>query len=107
MPYFMYKLIPPRATFAQTMTESEAEIMRRHVAYWSGLFSNGSGAVVAFGPVADPKGGYAIAIIEGADQAGADRLVESDPAIEANAGFRSEIYAMPRAIARPISGQSS
>ena len=98
--YFLYKLIPPRETFAQTMTESEAAIMQRHVAYWSRLFANGSGSVVAFGPVADPKGGYGIAIVEAGDQADVERLMASDPAIQSNAGFRSEIFAMPRAFAR-------
>lgn len=101
MAYFLYKLIPPRDTFAQTMTESERAIMVRHVAYWSGHFAEGSGSVVAFGPVADPKSGYGIAIIEAAEQTDVLDLIADDPAIQANAGFRSEVYPMPRAFARP------
>lgn len=100
MSYFLYKLVPPRETFAQTMSESEIAIMQRHVAYWSRLFSEGAGSVVAFGPVADPKGGYGIAILEAHDEADIERLIESDPAMSAGVGFRCEIHAMPRAFAR-------
>jgi uncharacterized protein YciI len=98
--YFLYKLIPSRQTFAQSMTEAEGAIMQRHVSYWSRLFANGAGSVVAFGPVADPNGGYGIAIVDAESRADVERLVQGDPAIQSNAGFRSEIYAMPRAFAR-------
>jgi uncharacterized protein YciI len=100
MPYFLYKLIPPRDSFAQTMTELEGAIMTRHVAYWNGRFVDGTGSVVAFGPVADPKSGYGIAIIEAAEETDVTALVANDPAIQPNAGFRSEVSAMPRAFAR-------
>jgi uncharacterized protein len=101
MQYFLYRLIPPRPTFPQDMTETESQIMARHVGYWSQLLAKG--IVVAFGPVADPKGSYGIAILEATDAAAAESLVAADPAIAARAGFRSEVLPMPRAIARAAS----
>jgi uncharacterized protein YciI len=98
MKYFFYKLIPPRATFPQDITPAEAEMMQRHIAYWSGLLARGS--VVAFGPVADPNGVYGVAILEVSGEAEADQLIAGDPAIMSNAGFRAERMAMPRANVR-------
>jgi hypothetical protein len=37
MSYFVYKLNPPRPTFAQDMTESKAKLMQEHGTYCSGL----------------------------------------------------------------------
>ena len=34
MMHFVYKLVPPRPTFALDMDETEAELMGRHAAYW-------------------------------------------------------------------------
>ena len=54
MMYFLCRLIAPRPTFAQDMTEKEAEVMRAHVAYWTALAKKGT--AIIFGPVADPDG---------------------------------------------------
>jgi len=62
MKYFLFKLIPPRSTFAQDMTETEAKLMQEHAVYWKGLMDRG--LVIIFGPVADPKGTYGVAIVE-------------------------------------------
>jgi hypothetical protein len=32
----LYKLIPPRSTFAQDMTEVERKVMQEHATYWKG-----------------------------------------------------------------------
>lgn len=53
MAYFLYKLIPPRATFPQDMTEAEGKLMQEHVAYWKD-FADRRIAVI-FGLVVDPK----------------------------------------------------
>ncbi len=98
MKYFLYKLIPPRPTFAQDMKEAEARLMQEHAAYWKGLMDRG--LVVAFGPVLDPKGGYGVGIVELEDAADANDLGVNDPTIKANIGFRFEMYPMPRVIAR-------
>ena len=98
MKYFLCKLIPPRPTFGQDMKEAEAKIMQEHAAYWKGLMDRG--LVIVFGPVADPKGVYGVAILELEEEADANALAMNDPTIKANVGFSFEVYPMPRAIVR-------
>jgi uncharacterized protein len=98
MQYFFCKLIPPRPTFQQDMTESEKALMLQHVAYWTALAEKG--IAVAFGPVADPAGGYGIGIVELDDDADVRDLEKNDPTIESGLGFRYEILPMPRAVVR-------
>ena len=62
MKYFLYKLLPPRPTFPQDMTEGEGELMQEHINYWKTLVDKR--IAVIFGPVADPRGIYGLAIIE-------------------------------------------
>jgi len=94
MKYFFCKLIPPRATFAQDMTPAERVLMGQHVAYWQGLMNNQK--ALAFGPVADPQGGYGIGIIAASNDAEMEILRNNDPTIKANTGFRFEALPMPR-----------
>jgi uncharacterized protein YciI len=75
--------------------------MRQHVGYWSQLAANG--AAVAFGPVADPAGGYGVAIVEAGDEAAVRQLTAYDPLSKANAGFTYAVHAMPQLILRPSS----
>ena len=98
MKYFFYKLIPPRPTFAQDLTEAEAKLMQEHAAYWKGLTD--SSLAVAFGLILDPNGGYGVAIVELEDTADGNDLGINDPAIKANVGFRFEIYSMPQLVVR-------
>jgi len=95
--YFLCKLIPPRPTFAQDMTDAEAKLMQEHVAYWKGLMDRG--LVIVFGPVADPRGTYGVAILE-LEEEDAKALGMNDPTIKANAGFHYEVYPMDRAVLR-------
>jgi uncharacterized protein len=74
MNYFLYRLIPPRPSFARDMTEAEATIMQEHFAYWLGLLEQRK--VVVVGPVLDPKGTYGIALLEVEDEALAENLAE-------------------------------
>jgi len=90
------KLIPPRPTFAQDMTEVERKIMQEHVVYWKDLSDRR--IAIIFGPVLDPKGTWGIAIIGVASEPEAHILVRYDPAIQA--GFTFEVYPMPGAILR-------
>ena len=94
MKYFFCKLIPPRATFAQDMTPAERALMVQHVAYCQGLMHEQE--ALAFGPVADPRGGYGIGIIAASDDAEMETLRNDDPTIQANAGFQFEALPMPR-----------
>ena len=48
-------------------TEAERHLMGQHVAYWSVLATNGT--AIVFGPVADPQGGYGVAVIQASDEA--------------------------------------
>lgn len=96
MKYFLTKLIPPRPTFAQDMTEAEATVMRDHVAYWTDLAERGT--AVVFGPVADPKGVWGVGILEVADEAEVQSLTANDPVMQAALGATYEILPMPRAV---------
>ena len=49
MTYFLCKMILPRSDFAQTMTDSEKNIMRAHGDYLQSLAEVGS--IVCHGPV--------------------------------------------------------
>lgn len=55
---FLYKLIPPRPTFVQDMTEAEIKAMEEHAVYWKGLTDRG--IAIAFGLVLDPKGPWGL-----------------------------------------------
>jgi uncharacterized protein YciI len=98
MKYFLFKLIPPRPTFALDMTDTEARLMQEHIVYWKGLTE--SGLVIVFGPVADPKGTYGVAILEVEEEMDVNALGVNDPTIKANAGFQFEVYPMIRPVLR-------
>src|SRR5262245_44022097 len=91
---FFCRLNPPRATFVQDMTEAEKGVMQQHLVYWKNLVDQGK--AVTFGFVGDPSGPYGICIIEVADDAEAERLTDSDPAIASRRGFFFDIHPMPR-----------
>jgi uncharacterized protein len=81
---FVYKLIPPRPSFAVDMTEHEAKVMAEHAAYWHQELR--TGRIVAFGPVADPGGVWGLGLIDVASSDEALALVERDPAITSRLG---------------------
>ena len=94
MKYFLCKLVPPRPTFPSDMSEDERSIMRRHVTYWTSLMERGQ--VVLYGPVADPSGGWGVGIVEVEQRAQVEALTHNDPAIQASAGFRYDVFEMPQ-----------
>jgi uncharacterized protein len=98
MNYFLFKLLPPRPTFPNDLTDTEGAIMQEHFAYWSDLIRRRK--AVAYGPVMDPQGPYGVAVVEVEDEATADRVAANDPAIKSRAGFRYEIHTMPDAQVR-------
>ncbi len=99
MPHFLCKLKPPRPTFVTDMTPEEALIMRRHREYWTPRVE--SGVVIAMGPVADPSGGYGVAIVEASSLATLEAMQASDPAITSRRGFAYENWLMPMIAVRP------
>jgi len=80
------------------MTEAERAIMLQHVAYWMELAERR--IAVAFGPVADPTGGYGIGIVEMGDGDDVHGLEKNDPVVESGLGFSYEIRPMVQAVLR-------
>ena len=77
--HFVYRLIPPRPTFATDMNDSEAATMQEHVAYWSARMDEGR--VLVFGPVNGPEGFWGIGIVVADSEDAARALADADPAI--------------------------
>jgi uncharacterized protein len=77
---FLYRLQPPRPTFAQDMSSEEAEAMQSHVAYWQDLLDRR--VAVAFGPVLDPDDPWGLGLLDLDDQDAAQAVCERDPAVE-------------------------
>jgi len=94
MKHFFFKLIPPRTTFPSDASPEELAAMREHVAYWTGKMKDG--ALLAFGPVADPAGTYGIGILQLEDDQDPAALCAKDPVIRASLGFQIEFHPMPR-----------
>jgi uncharacterized protein YciI len=97
MPHFVFKLSPPRPTFALDMSSGEAVLMKEHAGYWGMLLNEGS--AIVFGPVMDPKGPYGLGIAEFADEAAAKTFAGDDPVMKSELGFSYEITPM-RAVTR-------
>ena len=81
------------------MTPEEAQLMRAHREYWTPRVE--TGAVIAMGPVADPPGGYGVAIIEAASEAALEAMQAADPVIAAGQGFAYENRRMLGIAVRP------
>jgi uncharacterized protein len=78
---FLFRLIPPRADFAQTMTPEEQQAMAQHPDYWQQLLADGR--VVVYGPVADPEGVWGMGVLRAAGRAEVLAIGENDPSIRA------------------------
>jgi len=76
--HFFLKLNPPRASFTLDMTDAERATMMQHVAYWKQYIDDGT--VIVLGPVADPKGGYGMAVVAVDSEAYLNELISKDPA---------------------------
>ncbi len=98
MAHFFCKLTPPRPTFPGDMSDAERGAMRQHVAYWSDLVAKGE--AILFGPVADPHGGYGIAVVAASDESAVRELTARDPIIESALGFGYTISPMPQVVVR-------
>lgn len=78
MSFFLYRFTP-RPDFRETMTEAETATMHDHVAYWRTLADKGT--AVVFGPVADPAGGWGVAVIESESEDEAQAIRAADPVV--------------------------
>src|SRR3954453_5435594 len=78
---FLFRLIPPRADFAQTMTPVEQQTMAGHMEYWQQLLADGR--VVVYGPVADPEGVWGLGVLRAEERAEVLAIGERDPSVVA------------------------
>src|SRR5689334_8650179 len=81
---FIFRLIPPRPTFAFDMNEEERAIMARHAAHWQPLIE--SGQMVFFGPVVDGSGSWGLGVVEAEDEDELRAFAASDPVVTTSTG---------------------
>jgi uncharacterized protein len=79
MPTFVLRLIAPRPNFADTLSESEREIMGRHAAYWRPYLERGD--MVVFGPVLTDEDSYGLAVVETDDEQALSEFAAQDPVV--------------------------
>jgi uncharacterized protein len=77
---FLYRLLPPRPSFAEDMSPAEAEVMERHVVYWQDLLNRD--VAVAFGPVLDPHDPWGLGLLDLEDEGAAREIADGDPAVQ-------------------------
>jgi uncharacterized protein len=88
---FFLKLVSPRRSFVQDMTDEEKRLMQEHVRYTQEHFA--AGKVLIFGPVMATSGPFGMAVFEVNDEAEARRIIENDPTVRA--GLNTfELYPM-------------
>lgn len=98
MPTFLYRLTPPRPDFPAGMTPAEGAAMQAHFGYWGAQMQQGQVSVV--GPVLDPAGTHGIAVLTAGSEDEAKRIANADPVLQANLGFRGDVFAMPDALVK-------
>lgn len=77
MPDFAYRILPPRADFAATLTDAEAALLRRHFDYLTRL--NGEGRLSFVGRT--ENGDWGLCVFQAKDLAEADRIARADPVV--------------------------
>jgi uncharacterized protein YciI len=94
---YYFKLVPPRSTFPQDMTDAERLLMEEHAIYWQQQFS--AGKLPLYGPVMAPDGAFGLGVLEVADEAEVRQFGENDPSVRGGLN-RFEFYPMHVAAAR-------
>ncbi|PJJ72138.1 YCII-related domain-containing protein [Diaminobutyricimonas aerilata] len=84
MNWYLMRLLPHRADFAETMTADESAAMERHFAYWAEHLAAGTALILS--PVGDPDGVWGMCVVRVADREAVSALEASDPAILAGIG---------------------
>ncbi len=79
MSTFVLRLIAPRPSFAQTITNAEREIMGRHAAHWAPYLERGE--MVVFGPILTDDGSYGLAVVETDDEQALRDFAANDPVV--------------------------
>jgi len=97
MTTFVLRLIPPRSTFVQDMTDEEREVMGRHAVHWQPYID--AGRMVVFGPVMEDTGSWGLGVVEADDPAEIRAFAADDPT--ATIGARIEVGQMLAGFVRP------
>lgn len=84
MATFVFRLINPRPTFAQDMTDEERDVMARHAAHWKPYLD--SGQMVVFGPILDDTGSWGLGVVEAADEQELRAFAAKDPVVTTGTG---------------------
>ena len=84
MSTFVFRLTPPRPTFALDLSEDEREIMARHAKYWRPWVE--SGQMVIFGPVLDASGSWGLGVVEADDEEQLRAFAANDPVVTRGTG---------------------
>ena len=79
MPAFVLRLIAPRPNFAQSLTDSEREIMNRHADHWRPYLERGD--MVVFGPILTDDDSYGLAVVETDDEQALREFAVQDPVV--------------------------
>ena len=79
MSTFVLRLIAPRPSFAQTITDAEREIMGRHAAHWAPYLKRGE--MVVFGPILTDDDSYGLAVVETDDEQALRDFAANDPVV--------------------------
>ena len=79
MPTFVFRLIPPRASFALDLTPEERALMDRHSDHWDPMVD--AGRVVVLGPVMDGSGSWGLGVVEAEDEEEIRAFAAADPAV--------------------------
>jgi uncharacterized protein YciI len=103
MSTFILRLIAPRPTFADDMTDAERDVMGRHAAYWQPFID--SGQMVVFGPVLDATGSWGLGVVEAEDEDEFRGFAAGDPAVTSGTA-QLEIGRMLGGFVRPSAGDS-
>jgi len=97
--HYFFKLIAPRPTFPQDMTDAEKLVMKDHSRHMRESFD--SGKLLVYGPVMATGETFGMAVLEVADETEARRFAEGDPSVRAGLN-RFELYPMEVAAARAL-----
>jgi uncharacterized protein len=89
--HYFFKLIPPRPTFPQDITEPEMRLMEGHSRYFDEHCA--AGRLLLYGPVMAPDGAFGMAVLEVESETEAQHFGDGDPSVKAGLN-RFEIYPM-------------
>jgi uncharacterized protein YciI len=89
--YFFVKLMGPRPTFAQDMSDEERQLMVQHGKYLLSAYE--AGKLHIYGPVMAPEGAFGMAVFEAADEPAVRKVMDEDPSVLSGMN-RYEIYPM-------------